>query len=368
MPHWPLMALCSLAAACCATCCAAAAVQETVVGPAPRGEVFVSPDGRRYATVIDQNETIRVIVDGKEHGAYDWVMRHGVAFTADSRHVVYQARKDGKAFTVVGPERHRRYDEVGPFRVSANHIAYTARDGSRQLFVQDGKESPLSPGLRFVALAASEPIYFAGELGKEYLVFRAAPYKTYEQVGSVALSPAGGRIAYRALSGGKWHVVVDEAQGPPFDTIGPIIFSADGKHIAYSARDGTESVALIDHKEIARHPDITGLAINADGSNSAWIVRRARNHLVISGGIEGPVFDSIDASSIAYIGSALAYVARKGARSVLVLDGKEVGDYDRIWTSGPLRERFFAVKDGMLFQVTLMSRPDTPVGHRRCTH
>lgn len=348
---WVLLALVCLCASRAAS--GAPAVEETPVGPAPKGEVFVSPDGQRWATVLDQGETVRAVIDGQEQPAYNWILRHGVSFTGDSKHAVYQARQDGRAFTVVGKEQHRRYDEVGPFHISGEHVAYIARRGERPLLVLDGEESPASPGMRFVALAGADPIYIAGEIGKQHLVVRNKAYKTYEQVGAVALSPVGGRIAYRALADNRWHVVADEIEGPAFDLIGPIGFSADGKHLAYIARDGREWVVIVDNKEIARHPMVSGLALSADGTRQAYIVQQPRGSIVFADGRSGPEYDSVDASSLAYLGDAIAYIARKGNRSILVIDHQAVGEYDRIWTSGPVRPSIFAVKDGKLLRLAL---------------
>src|SRR5687768_18148301 len=75
-------------------------VTETVIGPVPPGQVYVSPDAKRWAFVREENNRFRVVLDGREGKAYDWINHKEALFTADGSKALYMAR-DGRRSVLV---------------------------------------------------------------------------------------------------------------------------------------------------------------------------------------------------------------------------------------------------------------------------
>src|SRR5262245_49864876 len=72
-------------------------VTEKLLHKLPAGvalsEVVVSPDGNRFAYVKRTPFKLIPVIDGVEQKGYDWISLNQVAFTADSRHCVYQVKQ-----------------------------------------------------------------------------------------------------------------------------------------------------------------------------------------------------------------------------------------------------------------------------------
>src|SRR5437762_3849001 len=75
-------------------------------------EVVISPDQNRFAWITRDERAIFVVVDGKKHAGYDWIVQGAVAFTADSKHAVYAARKRNKALMVIDGRDGDFFDSV----------------------------------------------------------------------------------------------------------------------------------------------------------------------------------------------------------------------------------------------------------------
>jgi outer membrane lipoprotein-sorting protein len=186
---------------------------ETVIG-----QPVSSPDSRRVAYVAKDGAKRRVIADGKEEKAYDFIDVTSLAFSPDSHRVAYVASAGGKQIVVVDGKDGKPYDEARSFIFSpdSRRVAYAAKVGEKWLVVVDGKEE------------------------KAYDII-AEPSMTF--------SPNSSRIAHLARGGDQWVAVVDGVAGKAYDDAQGLIFSPDSQHVAYVANIEGKEVLLVDGKK-----------------------------------------------------------------------------------------------------------------------
>src|SRR5436190_22206976 len=64
-------------------------------------QIIVSPDQNRLAWILRNEDSISVVVDGKNQKPYDWIIQNKVEFSADSKHLIYAAFRRRKAMMVI---------------------------------------------------------------------------------------------------------------------------------------------------------------------------------------------------------------------------------------------------------------------------
>lgn len=346
------------------------------LGPAPKGDVIVSPDGQRWATVIDRRQTMAILLDGKEVGpGHDWVVANLAAFSPDGRHFAYQAREGRKTFVVMDGVAGRWYDAIDPFTLGpGGRIAYVARRDGRGFVVVNGMEGPPHRDAVLGGLTERSVAYVAvADDGTERVFFDGKASKAYEQVVGLTISPDGRRFAARALAGKGWTMLTEAGEGPVYGELGaavfspdsrrlacaaagpegvvfivdgkagrpygtgplrPPIFSPDSKRIACIATSGEEDLLVLDGRQLARGPAGTirpDPAFSPDSSKLAYVHAGTRGSRVVvvradgeGDALEGKLYDQVARPAFAPGGGhRLAYAARRGTEAFIVLDGVE---------------------------------------------
>ena len=64
-------------------------------------QIIVSPDQTRFAWIARNEDSISVVVDGKNQKPYDWIIQNNLEFSADSKHLIYAAFRRRKAMMVI---------------------------------------------------------------------------------------------------------------------------------------------------------------------------------------------------------------------------------------------------------------------------
>lgn len=171
-----------------------------------------SPDGKRLAFQArkDRDGTWSWVVDGQPHGSFQKESGVGLAFSPDSRRLVY-AGKAGDTWAIYLDDRCiGTHDDVGQARFSPDggRLAYPALSGKRWAMSVDG-----------------------------------VLQKGYKSVWPAAFSPDGSHLAYVAARDDDVVVVVDGVEGKPLRTVMLLVFD-DNTHFHYIGAKGHDIVII----------------------------------------------------------------------------------------------------------------------------
>jgi len=215
-----------------------------------------SPNSKRVAFAAKTGKQWTVVVDGHPGASYDEV--YGPIFSPDSDSVAFAAREEKKWFVVVngkaGPEYEGmvengaglakladiRYGALA-FSPDSKHLAYAAKRGGKWVMVVDGQEGEgynqvASPVFSFDGkrVAYSAGRYLSKESGWRVVVDGQEGPLFFETFPAV-FSPDGKHLAYGAKKA-QWAVVVDGKVISAPGELGNWALSPDGNHLAYATK------------------------------------------------------------------------------------------------------------------------------------
>jgi len=283
---------------------AAPTVEETIVGPAGAGGVYVlSPAGARIAYAGLKGTRLVVTVDGVEGPVFDELYTaQGQSFVAQPNVLVARSTSGGMGADPLAPVL---------FSPDGAHYAYVGRQGNECVVIHDGKE-----------------------------VARVPRERMSLNYGTLTLSPDGGAVYFmemdRPASGNaKWRLNVGGKPGPwSSNNHGMnIMFNADGSRHAYNAAgdaDTRTQVLVVDGK-VASYAG-TNPVFTADGKSlltvSTATAANPKPAVLVNG---KPAFTALSVDKIipAPVGGRWGAIARtklEGYTQVpaFFLDGKEV--------------------------------------------
>jgi len=112
-------------------------VHDGIAGPRVRVVVYdtirISPDGRQTAYYLAPGSIVRDHVPGEQYRRIYWPL-----FTADSRHCVHYAERDGKHYVVVDGKPGPAYDEIHEYSIvlsrDSRKVGFPARSGNQILW------------------------------------------------------------------------------------------------------------------------------------------------------------------------------------------------------------------------------------------
>jgi hypothetical protein len=331
-----------------------------------------SPDRARDLRVVEHRGQY-IVLDGQRGRTYDGIGIGALAFSADSRHLAYAARRGSHWRVVIDGREGPPFDGIASVFYSADsaHVAYAALRGRSWHVVVDGKTGPAFDallgdslqfgGARFAYVATRATAYHAvvdGVVGPRFdgiagLTFSAAGAHVgylgrrgnqafavidgvtsagYTAIDSFAIA-GNGRSGYIALDRGGWHAVVDGTAGPARDLVRTIAFSSDGAHVAYVARrEQGDTNVVVDGVEGASYTGVRPATLVFPHGNGqpSFVAQRDFRFFVVRDGVEGPVFDDVRMPVHSADGAHWAYVGRLADRDIAVIDGVEYGREARI--------------------------------------
>lgn len=348
--------------------------------------VVFSWDNRRVAYQASRNGRELVVLDGQEGPPFDDVEQ--IAFTVDSKSLVYYATRGADRFIVVD-DLILKADEKSFFFVTRHHLLITVPKGNRRIAIIDGHAGPEFDEIRasrgggtlFDFSRDGEQIVYSGRRGDQWVtVVNGKEQAGFGPIctGAVRFSSDLKRMAYPVDVGDQQAMVVDGKIGPAFQRIDSngAVFSPDGMHVAYIGINGHEESVVIDgkvgqaHKQIRPGPDTNtnrssgvvfspmenafcylvadermGFVVNGeikatydsasdlqltpDGTKVVYVARRGQKEFVVVNGNEGAAYDSV-MRPVVLEGSRLAYIAMKRPKDVVVIDDRESKPYDAV--------------------------------------
>ncbi len=208
-----------------------------------------------------------------------WPAWHGVsspAFSPDSRHIAYAARR-GKNEVVVmlGGEPGPQFEAIvgGPvFSPDSEQVAYVAAEkGTVNLVLGTTKVAGVARKGRFLSSLDYEE--------------RPSEFASY-----LAFSPDSRRVAYLWVRGGSFYarrftqrarrqVFLDGQPGKEYDAIAVfnLTFSPDSQHLAYDVHDidGGRSLVVVDGQEGKHYDQVMSGSLSFSGDNLVTYMARA---------------------------------------------------------------------------------------------
>ena len=356
---------------------------------------FVSPDGCHLVLGFrpESKETrgkfsCFLVIDGVKTPVYEDIARDHIVFSADSRHVAYPVREEGKWKVLVNGTSPSVHSKVGPecdgiqagslkFSDDSKHVMYVARVGDVARLFVDHEPKPACDGCSEAALSGGAGRYacwvkrgagFALIVEGDSVAWWPKTYpgvlrfasggRTWGYIGihgdscyamlegdTVAVgtdaagprfSGDGGKAAFATKQGGRWVVIGDGYPDEPgFEMIGTgPYFNADGTRLLYRGRiDKNRSQIAVDGMRGPIYDGGEEPVFSPDGHHYGYLAMRGKKWVAVIDGHEGPEFDGMVSGSIVFNadGTRSAYVAAVGKQWQVVLDG----------TPGPLMQNVF---------------------------
>ena len=145
--------------------------------------------------------------------------------------------------------------------------------------------------------------------------------KIYRNIGNLAFSPDGKRLAYAAEErDGKWRLSLDGSEQKPYATIaaGTLRFSPDGKYVAYAAKAGEKWMIVVNNHEGKPYDGVSDMVFSPNGKYLASIVQMGTTEMVVLNLLEKnlfqeqAIFDRIGGGTLVFSpdSNRLGYVAR----------------------------------------------------------
>jgi len=316
----------------------------------------VSRDGNNVAILKKKGDKYVVVVNGKEGREYEWILANSLVFTSDPARCAYIVQQESRMFVVLDGKEGKKYHEIvgGELYPAAagGRLAYYARNdakGKRFLVIDDeeGKEYDQVGNLAF-SPDGKRVAYGVEAGGRQFFIIDGVPAREHEKVagGSFVWSPDSKRYAYGAVKEGKVVVVIDGKEEAPCDEATRPVFSPDGQHIAYAVRNGTVWQLILDGRPVKEHERIFGdtVRFSPDSKRLAYMagrretVKRDGKDVVLErrfyvvDGEEMRAYDLLVPNAFVFSPDSrrTAYVGVKNNRLVVVIDGIEGREYDDV--------------------------------------
>jgi hypothetical protein len=271
-------------------------VDETTIGPANAGGVYVVSANKAHVAFAGSKGTrIVVNVDGKEGPVFDELFNvmGGSYFNPPQVSIVPMPRKEQPS-TVIPVV----------FSENGEHYAYIGRQGNEYVVIHDGKE-----------------------------IYRAPRPQLSLNYGNFTLSPGGTHVHWGEMQGqstgrASWRLVVDGKPGPWCGHHNWVpVFSGDDKRYAYVAvtQEDKDKTQLVVDGKVASYTGYNPV-FTADGK---VLLTMAGDRLLADGKPVNVSGIGIEKVTPAPIGSRYAVIVRKKnvnhqGVGVLYLDGREV--------------------------------------------
>lgn len=297
------------------------------------GSFRVSPDGARFAYVLQQVDEQVLIVDGQEEvvdeisppdkstavkrTAVRYVRPETFSFSDNGEHYVYARDVSGTDLNYLGVPKDVTYTEIirdGQIVGWIPHISNftlshlgVCRDGSQWFYYLELPNNPIlngfyvnnelvaervcpnviatSPDLRYAYVDDSGTVIVDGEKMTAYepispYAFPGITSGTFLPSRSFRFSADGTTYGHTAHQRGRMFAVINGQEQPRFDVVYDLVLSSDGRHHAYRATQKGKELVVVDG-QIAELPRgqteydvVNDVIISADAQSWACLSYR----------------------------------------------------------------------------------------------
>jgi Tol biopolymer transport system component len=329
---------------------------------------WVSPDGRRFAYLIDGG----ISIDGQPQ-RYENSLRQkdqfvmNFRFSPDSKrtsYVVHQGglQGPGKGETLVldgVPEKvgwnFISNHDGGVFSPDSQHVAYLARryvkSDVEYVLMIDGQEREVftkSPAWKLSFTPDSRRVVWAEDVGGSYQVRETSvdgkEPRVERKYGPAKLSmdffygPAG-QLGFVASDEARNQFIVYDGveHTQKFKQLTNLQLSRDGKHVAYVGEpESFRRVVVVDGKASKPYGGLDGdfvknsLALSPVGGRYAYGIKDRAGQKAVVDGKEGKAYSAVAEFTFSPDGKWLAYWAAQAGKLHVVIEGKEGAAYDEL--------------------------------------
>ncbi|HTN43667.1 MAG TPA: hypothetical protein VMN77_07710 [Nitrospiria bacterium] len=198
----------------------------------PKSLVY-SSDGRHAIWLIRSQDQYQVLVDGTPGPLFDGTFRPPVFLSPDGRHAAYvvENQKDRRLSVIsdqtVGPAFESILRGTPVFSPDSRHIAYAGENQEKHRVLLDGKPGPEYELVGHLSFSPDSRrfVYAAQKDKRRFVVVDGVPGPPYDDVYPTGFSPDSRHVVYYATQGKKQRIIVDDHPGPEYDGIGPLHFN-----------------------------------------------------------------------------------------------------------------------------------------------
>jgi len=282
-----------------------------------RDTPILSPDGKHYAYVAQQQGKEAVVLDGVEGPEFIRVVEERLCFSPDSQRVAYVGYRDGKMIPVIDGVEGDPYDWVfrGPsfFSPDSQRVCFIGKRDEKMSVVVDGVE-----GEPVDAVRAGTPVFSPDSSKVAYIALSGGTFKSHSGPTQGMATNKGGQVA--VFYDGVRHAAYDEIPNE-------IRFSSNGNRIGYVGIRAGQAYVNVDGVELGPYDaaDEAAPFFSPDGSRVAYNFHSSKGSVVVVDGVQSEAYSAVGAGTPLFSpdGQHIASVVKRGGKSALVLDGKE---------------------------------------------
>lgn len=273
-----------------------------------------SPDGKRWASELEENGKQYIVIEGQKSRAYDRIYSWSLVFSKDSSHYAFLAKKSNLIVVVVDGAEVKSYpssefpDSLSGESEMGTGISHHAAHIPGEFARTEHFEFRPFQGLLVYIRDHHECLVVNGEVGK-----------IYNEISDFSLSPDGSRTAFVAKLGDEVFVVVNEKEETSRFRqkdfyISGLVLNRDGSRYAYVANStwGDPDRIFADGQMQWQASNISSLAFSLDGKHLIAVGQDIGENYLFIDGKKGRPFDEVFVKTLIESSGMISFTARKG--------------------------------------------------------
>jgi len=315
-------------------------------------DAVFSANGKHVMIAATKDGKVSLFYDSQMSMSYDEI--RGMVFRNGYSDHAYVARKGEKNTVVVKGVLGKPYDSIGiPIFIPDGNIVYPARLNNHWFIVAGN-----NIGQNFDSSSPAPAIITNGNIiayaerksdANKYNLNVCSPDlkecvkgKDYDFITGLIANSSNKAIAYIAVNNGKTTVVnihfsqtgIVESEGRWYDEVSIARYSNNGDHIAYLAKAEHRAILVKDGVETMtdNYDVVFDMAVSAQGKVIHSAILKGQVAAYIDGKKRSKAYNGVDDLRLSPDGDNYVFSAEKGDKSIVVINGKETQIFDRVVT------------------------------------